>query len=515
LYPTRFDLPHLPTVQHYGIFPKSLAEVVAHYHVQELHLTLTQGQWRTRVWGYPAHPAPPGAELWAWFLPEADSEKEWPGLVDAMSGLLGAHLNAIDSASSFQPLVSFRPNGAILSKDMSNSSALLRYAALPRETVCTENFTPWTKLLPCGTAAGLGELFEAGRLYDSDYHSLGLHFTPHCLDDGCGQVGVRLSLTLTVVFPPPVTSNPSILEWSLKSLFHRPLTSACPLAFSSTVTVETNSIDGVQVSLSQTPSLTETVEVAGRRRDRAVFDLHSITNSTSSKTLTSLSVSSSSWAYHIMPEPPELLVSRHLVGSGHDWGGLATEITNSAPHTVEVLYLEMVPWFFRLYLHTLSVSQAAVLSQHYIPAKDRRRAHMLELRLSLPPLSTSYLSLQFRRAHLKWTEHKPDAHHGFYINSAVITTVLSECPNCTSLAAQDQDLAVLRLYSEPLLVSLPTPDFSMPYNVICFVCTVIAIAFGSVFNLTTRTLRPAAVAKEKLLTRILRRIGVLSKQKSD
>ena len=83
---------------------------------------------------------------------------------------------------------------------------------------------------------------------------------PLSQDDGCGQVGVRLSLTLTVVFPPPVTSNPSILgnnkclftapthcdcflEWSLKSLFHRPLTSACPLAFSSTVTVETNSID--------------------------------------------------------------------------------------------------------------------------------------------------------------------------------------------------------------------------------------------------------------------------------
>ena len=73
----------------------------------------------------------------------------------------------------------------------------------------------------------------------------------------------------------------------------------------------------------------------------------------------------------------------------------------------------------------------------------------------------------------------------------------------------------MRLYSEPLLVSLPTPDFSMPYNVICFVCTIIAIAFGSVFNLTTRTLQPAAAAKEKLLTRILRRIGVLSKQKSD
>ena len=58
---------HTHTVWHYGIFPKSLSEVVAHYRVQELHLTLTQGQWRTRVWGYPTHPAPPGAELWAWF----------------------------------------------------------------------------------------------------------------------------------------------------------------------------------------------------------------------------------------------------------------------------------------------------------------------------------------------------------------------------------------------------------------------------------------------------------------
>ena len=32
------------------------------------------------------------------------------------------------------------------------SSSLLRYAALPRETVCTENFTPWTKLHPCGAS---------------------------------------------------------------------------------------------------------------------------------------------------------------------------------------------------------------------------------------------------------------------------------------------------------------------------------------------------------------------------
>lgn len=44
----------------------------------------------------------------------------------------------------------------------------------------------------------------------------------------------------------------------------------------------------------------------------------------------------------------------------------------------------------------------------------------------------------------------------------------------------------LRLYTEPLLIQLPTPDFSMPYNVICLACTVVAIGFGSLHNLTTR-----------------------------
>ena len=46
-----------------------------------------------------------------------------------------------------------------------------QYAALPRESVCTENLTPWLKLLPCRDAAGLAsllldrrQLFEGGEL---------------------------------------------------------------------------------------------------------------------------------------------------------------------------------------------------------------------------------------------------------------------------------------------------------------------------------------------------------------
>ena len=54
------------------MFPRSLAEIIGHYSVQELHLSLTRGKWRTSTWGYPPQPAPPGAEFWVWFLPKTE-----------------------------------------------------------------------------------------------------------------------------------------------------------------------------------------------------------------------------------------------------------------------------------------------------------------------------------------------------------------------------------------------------------------------------------------------------------
>ena len=44
----------------------------------------------------------------------------------------------------------------------------------------------------------------------------------------------------------------------------------------------------------------------------------------------------------------------------------------------------------------------------------------------------------------------------------------------------------IRYYTKPLLVTLPTPDFSMPYNVIVMSCTVVGYMFANGFNLLVR-----------------------------
>ena len=42
------------------------------------------------------------------------AESKWPGLVNAMSGLVCAHLNDIGPPSTYQPHYSFQPQGAVI-----------------------------------------------------------------------------------------------------------------------------------------------------------------------------------------------------------------------------------------------------------------------------------------------------------------------------------------------------------------------------------------------------------------
>ena len=181
--------------------------------------------------------------------------------------------------------------------------------------------------------------------------------------------------------------------------------------------------------------------------------------------------------------------------------------------------------------------------------------------------STTHISVQFELSLLRWVEYPPDANHGFYVGSASVTTRLPDNKNVTMLAPEvsqamitrvlrimntifdDQDSTlsyaiwgnppslntVVTLYSETLLVTLPTPDFSMPYNVICLglsvtftyivttsvyvACTVAALAFGPIHNITTKSLGVVSPGEIEpgMLTKIflkLKKLLRLDKKKS-
>ncbi|RUS85040.1 hypothetical protein EGW08_007177 [Elysia chlorotica] len=486
------------TFRHYRLFPKALGEVLLQYGVQELHLSQTQGLWRHKQWGYPVHDAPPGAELWVWFKPSVSNvDKAWTDLANAVSGLFCSSLNFLDSKNIITPRWSFRPQG-LAPQAYSFRSYYMRYGTLPREIVCTENLTPWRKLLPCDSNAGLSTLFNAFHFHDANYHSLGLHVRPVCANTECTEEAIELSQSLSVVTDVVSTSNTGAPHWSLKSLFGNHLVSACPIASRSVIMVETTDQQvSLPYRLSPNPTSTKEILRGEQKHTYAVYDVRSFTQHGRVLNIAGTYEDVSKLLDDAVPPP--IHAHRFITGYGLADGGITCLIHNTLPVNQSILYMDLVPWFTRVYFSSLQVTNEnhrVPFKVHYVPAKDRLRPHHLELSFMLWPHSTTRVSFNFARAFLKWTEYPPDANHGFYISSAVISALLPSSLEYTAPSQGSSELSgiftdnsttfLTRIHTESLLVSLPTPDFSMPYNVICLACTVLAIAFGSMHNLTTR-----------------------------
>ena len=160
-----------------------------------------------------------------------------------------------------------------------------------------------------------------------------------------------------------------------------------------------------------------------------------------------------------------------------------------------------MPWHVQFYLHTLKIhvngspngnyhllSNTLLLihwvdhiisNLSYIPALPRARPTTFQSVMALPAKGRVELTMEVAKAFLRYTEHPPDAQRGWDLPPAIFILL-------DQVANSSLDTTNRRIYSPSLLVDLATPDFSMPYNVIIFTCSLIAFLFGSVFNLLTR-----------------------------
>ncbi|KAF9117601.1 hypothetical protein BGW39_002025 [Mortierella sp. 14UC] len=505
--------------KHYNLFPRSIGQILHSFEVEELHLTFTQGRWRYSDWGYPLAPsAGTGVELWAWLNDDRrQTDEHWRGLTNTLSGLFCASLNFIDDTITTEPKLSFRNEGLynthsaptvepFTHNNNDRNSTIprkLRYGSLPHENVCTENLTPWIKLLPCKSKAGIASLLKSHKLFDTRFYSMAVHVRSVCEDEQCRVKSLELVQTITAVFD--VARHDGSFDWSISGLFEREITQSCPLASTSKVIVSLPQTTEIENQYSLVPQPSQGIHTEGsgdKKQEIAVYDLKKVLEETTPFQL------SLHWQG-----------SRPQSGFGQERGGLAIEIRNNNSQDIEAIYLDIVPWYLKLYLHTFSIQlngkildnqRDLVQKLFYQPAVDRSRPAVLEMALRLPANSLVKFTVSFDKVFLKYTEHRPDANRGFDVGYAVITAQLPREQGQIGYGGldylriyQEREAGLvqgrrriqsqeneredkIRVYTDTLLVSLPTPDFSMPYNVITMTCTVISLFFGSVFNLMMR-----------------------------
>ena len=104
----------------------------------------------------------------------------------------------------------------------------------------------------------------------------------------------------------------------------------------------------------------------------------------------------------------------------------------------------------------------------------------LHLTLSIPAHSHLILRIPFSKLQLKYTDYRPDAERGMEIPSGTLTLLdlEGEEGGASNASEVPRKSGRARIYTTRLLMDLPTPDFSMPYNVIIMTSTVMAVFFG-------------------------------------
>ena len=120
-------------------------------------------------------------------------DDRWKGFRNALAGLFCASLGSLDELRTTSPAQSFPPEGALPDWGLPHQ---IRHASLPSEHVCTENLTPFLKLLPCKSLSGIASLLNPHRLFDADWHGMGVHVLWR------KEEGVELRLTFQSVSDP-------------------------------------------------------------------------------------------------------------------------------------------------------------------------------------------------------------------------------------------------------------------------------------------------------------------------
>lgn len=491
----------------YNLFPRSLGQIMSESNTRELHLRFGQGWWDAEEWGVPPMNGELvggiGVELWAWIAgnDEAAAWENWRQLTHALGGYFCASLNFVDETVTTFPSENIhKPWG-----DKPANAWLMR-GALPAEPICTENLTPFLKLLPCKGKAGISSLLDGHSLFSSRWQSMSV-------DAWHGGREHEISLKQTVsnvmntasrqddVLPYATkkdelhcnTSKPWANDWtcfpivpteakySLSAIFGETINGNCPAASKSTVV-----IDAPQ---------NWSVNGTGERS----FDLSGL------ESPFDLEISTSDNTFVSDTQAPNLFLDRSFSGWGQQSGGIRTVFTNTGDTALQVSYLEMLPWFMRAYLHTLKfMGDGEVVNQSYVPSQERGRPTTMEMTILLPANAHFAIEYNFDKSLLFIEEYPPDANHGFEVppGIAVARPITRE--------AKPHGMSFYEVRTSSLLLSLPVPDFSMPYNVIILTSTVMAMAFATLINLMCRDVLPEdqVPPRESPLVKIKKKLGL-------
>eukprot|EP01061_Rhynchopus_euleeides_P011891 TRINITY_DN21495_c0_g1_i1.p1 TRINITY_DN21495_c0_g1~~TRINITY_DN21495_c0_g1_i1.p1 ORF type:complete len:497 (+),score=109.78 TRINITY_DN21495_c0_g1_i1:34-1491(+) len=425
----------------HDFFPKKLSQLAQFVKLDRLELSFVRGVWQ-EAWGAQEWPAPPATQMRASFASRS-KETSWVALSETLAAFASASLGF------FAPEA--EPEYARASL-LVNQSGWDYWGFMPaEESLCTENLTPLLGLLPHRGAAGLSKLLDPPKFFATRYHALHLHYTSR--DDG--------THTLRVV-AESVTPTGSAGSFMLE----------LP--------------DGGACDLCQDPVRTTVVLLPGFHdlaQDLDVAEGDVTEGPAGQKILLLPAGSPVAWQTPAPDWQPVVArgsatsVKEYAVELGDDVGTLYVEVVPSAGATAVQVIVPLPLSFLEAHVSTLRLQWAG--STQWMPvaftAEKVYTTLALHVNATLPTQGARFiLRVQYDKKILCLSEYPPDANRLYLLPPAVVRTL-----DATGWSRE-------AVASAPAGVTLPSPDFSMPFNILTLSCTAIAMIFGAVFSHVTK-----------------------------
>ncbi|PLW54865.1 hypothetical protein PCANC_05713 [Puccinia coronata f. sp. avenae] len=495
------------------LLPLSILELTDRFGINQLSLSLSRGRWEFDRWSAPIleqwQGYPRGSELAVWLEPHANATE----LINTLAGMFCGSLNRLNLIKD-APLELFNPT---FSDQHGHRS--FYHGLLPIEQPCTENLSPLFKLLPCGPHAGLSSLIDGHQLFDGNWQSIrfksfnyqsALELSPATRPSNSNsKLEIQIEIE-TVLDPVRKTTK---RDWNLKSIFGKSVEKKCPLSSSSVIEIIEPTGPTETESL-QRPTIhprahADGLPVEGRHK-------YDILEAVLPLDIEMKWPSEEKFEYSERYAPPPVTIKRLLLGHGQTRGLMGVEIEMSQSEInkeQEIVYLEELPWWLTIYLHTLSVEvddvpindhNEVITNKKIKPSLQRERPYSFALTLKFPQQKSGSFKegsrkmkiwFEYEKDLLLYTEYASDANRGFDLNPAglILTDSILQATDSVQRAghrfgnaSRTRPDGSRRYWTTCALIDLATPDFSMPYNVIIVTSTAMALFFGSVFNLLVR-----------------------------
>ncbi|CEF65856.1 GPI transamidase component PIG-T [Strongyloides ratti] len=464
--------------QIYDLFPRTIGEIVEKHSLDYLSFSLAFSNWLTNDWGYQPYPEHPvGSSLKVVFHNNSDPDSNWPNLVNALSGIFCGSWH--NSATYYTRTI----------------NKFYKEAVFPEESVCTENFFPFLKILPCKGVAGIASLMNTETFYAADFNSISLNFNI--------TTGI-----LKVVVNFVASKDKGLRNFDFESIFGKTLSSSsCQLASSSKVYIE--KFQGMEFSVVPNKILKK----YGREflmYDLLVSGLTSVSGKFQDPTIK---------PRERLSYPPMITIYSSTSHVGEQSGNVITKIRNKYSTEIDVVLSQSIQWYIKIFLHSLTFQCDGVKVpfsfKHIIQSRIRDRPYYYEISTTLPKNSLCVLKFNYGLHLLKTSEYPPDAEKGRVIEGIKLDLLLpSEIyfSNATYINIEETDIhnsfIKFTIYGHPISIQLPLPDFSMPFNVICMVCTVMFNFYGSFHALSTKVflMSTGSINEQPILRRILLRL---------